>query len=338
VRQSSDAIVIHDPEGRISFANPAADRMFGYSANGLLGQSIAALAAPVRHDAVARERAAIARREPIDDLVTRLVTREGGEIDVALAAAPVVDPDSDDVVGGIVSCRNLSAQIRAQAIESELRRNRELAKVVEAERNGIAQELHDELGQCVTAIRSIAEVIGQRSLATPEIHDAARNIKEIAGRIYDDMHAIVRRLRPIRLDVLGLAAAIEETVAAWRARNPGTEYSVSIAGDLADVGDAVGATIYRLVQEGLTNIVRHANATHACVALSREDRTLRVSIRDDGHGNLASASASGYGLGGMRERIAALGGSLVVEGKPGIGTEIRADVPIAVQRTPEFEH
>lgn len=330
VHQSSDAVLIHDLEGRVSFVNPAAQRMVGYDADALVGRPLSALVPPSRHDDIVRELAAVARRETIDESVTRLVTREGVEVDVALAAAPVVDPDSREVVGGIVSCRNLSAQIRAQAVESELRRNRELAKVVERERSGIAQELHDELGQCVTAIRSIAEVIGQRSAATePEIHAAAQNIKEIASRLYDDMHAIVRRLRPVRLDVLGLADAIRETVTAWRARNPGTEYGVRIEGDLRDVAEAASVAIYRLVQEGLTNIVRHARATTASVVLSRENDVIRLSIRDNGHGRVASVPASGYGLAGMRERIAALGGLLAVEGTPGVGTELRAEIPVA---------
>jgi hypothetical protein len=338
VRQSSDAIVIHDPAGRISFMNPAGERLLGYATGALLGRTLVTLAARSRRDDVGRELAAIARREAIDELVTRFVTSEGDEIDVSLAAAPVVDPETDEVLGGIVSCRNLSAQFRAQAIESELKRNRELANVVAAERSAIAQELHDELGQCVTAIRSIAEVIGQRSAATaPDIHAAAQNIKEIAGRIYDDVHAIVRRLRPIRLDALGLAEAVRETVAAWRARNPGTEYALSIAGDLGDVSEALAVTIYRLVQEGLTNIVRHANARHAWIGLSREGGVLRLSIRDDGHGNLARASDHGYGLSGMRERLAAFGGTLVVDAKPGVGTEIRAVVPATIQRTAKVE-
>ena len=338
VHQSSDAIVIHDLEGHVSFANPAARRMFGYDGDALVGQPLSALVPPAHRDDIVHELAAIRRREAIDGSVTRFVTRDGIEVDVALAAAPVVDPDSREVVGGIVSCRSLSAQIRAQAVESELRRNRELAKVVEAERSGIAQELHDELGQCVTAIRSIAEVIGQRSAATePEIHAAAQNIKDIASRLYDDMHAIVRRLRPIRLDVLGLAEALRETVASWSVRNPGAEYTVRIEGDLGDVAEAASVTIYRLVQEGLTNVVRHARATRASVALSREGDVIRLSIRDNGRGGVASVPASGYGLAGMRERIAALGGTLWVEGMPGLGTEVRAEIPVAAHRMAEAQ-
>jgi signal transduction histidine kinase len=142
------------------------------------------------------------------------------------------------------------------------------------------------------------------------------------------MHAIVRRLRPVRLDALGLAEAVRETVATWQARNPGTEYCVRIEGDLGDVGEAPSVAIYRLVQEGLTNIVRHARATRATVALCREDDVLRLSIFDNGHGGVSSVPASGYGLAGMRERIETLGGTLVVDGKPGAGTRIRAEIPV----------
>jgi PAS domain S-box-containing protein len=328
VRQSSDAILIHDPDGRISFWNPAAERLFGYGRDAILGKELAKLAPESRREEVEQQLAAVTRRAPIDNVMTRRVTRDGREIDVALSAAPVVDPDTDQVVGGIVSCRDLSAQIRAQAVESELRRNRELAKVVEAERSGIAQELHDELGQCVTAIGSIAEFIGQRSgEAAPEVRAAAQNIKEIAGRIYDGMHAIVRRLRPDRLDALGLENALKETIASWAARNPRIEWKLELSGDLGKLGEATTVSIYRLVQEALTNVVRHADASRTLVALRLESDSLLVSVRDNGHGNVATTSYSGFGLAGMRERIQALGGSLVIESIPGVGTEVRAVIP-----------
>jgi len=330
VRQSSDAILIHDPDGRISFWNPAAEKLFGYGQDAVLGQPLATLAPDAQREEVEQQLASVVRRTPIDSLVTRRVTREGREIDVTLSAAPVVDPDTDQVVGGIVSYRDLAAEIRSQAAENELKQNRELAKVVEAERAVIAQELHDELGQCVTAIGSIAEFVGQRSHPTmPDVHAAAQNIKEISGRIYDGMHAIVRRLRPGRLDALGLEDALKETVASWAARNPRIEWSLDISGDLGDLGEAARLTIYRLVQEALTNVVRHADASRTIVALRRDDHSVRLSVRDNGHGNMAAPSSdSGFGLVGMRERVLALGGSFVIDGISGVGTEVRAVIPI----------
>jgi PAS domain S-box-containing protein len=328
LRQSSDAILIHEPDGRIAFWNPAAGRLFGYREHDIMGKSLLMLAPATRRSEVERHLDAIARREAIDTTNTRLVDQEGREIDVSLSAAPVFDPDSNR--GGIVILRDLSAQLHAQAMENELRQNRELARVVEAERSVIAQELHDELAQCVTAIGSIAEFIGRRSeAAMPDVRAAAQNVKEIAGRIYDGMHSIVRRLRPTRLDALGLARALEEIVASGAARHPGVECTLAIEGDVDALGEAVNVTIYRLVQEALTNVVRHANATRAVVTIRREDDVVRASIRDDGHGRVDPAAESGFGLAGMRQRIAALGGSLSVDGTPGVGTEVRAVIPLA---------
>ena len=220
---------------------------------------------------------------------------------------------------------------RAQAAEIELKHNRDLARLLEEERRGIAQELHDELGQCVTAIRSIAESIGQRAGdSMPDIRAAANSIKDIAGRIYDGMHAIVQRLRPAELDILGLEDTLRETVAAWAARNPGIDLKLNLAGNLDKLGDAVNLTVYRLVSECLTNIVRHAEALQTVIELARDDgNALRLSIRDNGHGNMSDAApGGGFGLVGMRERVQALGGSFSIIGKPGIGTEVCAVIPL----------
>ncbi len=336
VRQSSDAILIHEPDGRISFWNPAAERMFGYGTEEIVGKPLSTLAPQAQRAQIDRQLEALSRREPIDNLLARRLTKRGGEIDVALSAAPIVDPDIDCVVGGIVSHRDIAAQIRAQAAESELRQNRELAQIVrtkiEDERRGIAQELHDELGQCITAIRTIAESIVQRTGDnTSEVSARAQNIKDIAARIYDGMHAISRRLRPTELDVLGLSETLKETVAAWAARNSDIEFSLELAGDLDKLGEAVNITVYRLIHEALTNIVRHADASCTTVRVTREsDHSLVVSIQDNGHGHVSMAtSAVGLGLIGMRERVESLGGVFAVEGRPGSGTELRAVIPIA---------
>ena len=129
---------------------------------------------------------------------------------------------------------------RIQAAEIELKHNRDLTRLLEDERRGIAQELHDELGQCVTAIHSIAESIGQRAGdSTPDIRAAANSIKDIASRIYDGMRAIVQRLRPAELDTLGLEDTLRETVASWAARNPGIDLKVNLRGSMDKLGDAV---------------------------------------------------------------------------------------------------
>jgi two-component system, NarL family, sensor histidine kinase UhpB len=335
-RQSSDAILIHEPDGRISFWNPAAERLFGHRAQDIVGKPLAVLASPAHQAEIARHLESVARRETIDNVSARRLARDGREIDVALTVTPLVDPDTERVVGGIVTHRDLASQIRAQAAETELEQNRELAQLVRAriedERRGIAQELHDELGQCVTAIRSIAESIVQRAPGdAPEVRAAAQSIKDIAMRIYDGMHSIVRRLRPAELGILGLAETLRSTLGAWAARNPRIDFELALEGELDSLGEAVNIAVYRVVHEALTNIVRHAEATRAWLRLARtDDGSLLLSIRDNGHGHVSLAtSAVGLGLIGMRERVEALGGTLSVEGRPGTGTELRAVIPLA---------
>ena len=342
VEQSSDAILIHGPNGRISFWNPAAERLFGYGKDEVIAQPVALLAAEDRRKEVGEHQETVARRDRIVNLWTRRLTKNGEEIDVALSAAPLVDPDTDRVVGGIVSHRDITAQIRAQAAENELKQNRELSQLirsrVEEERRGIAQELHDELGQCVTAIRTIAESITKRSGdGAPEIKSQAQSINQIAGRIYDGMHNIVRRLRPAELDILGLTETLRETVSGWAARYPGIAFDLKLGGDFENLGEAANITIYRLVQEALTNIARHANASRVEVALTRDaSDTLTLSIRDNGHGNVSmEMSGGGFGLLGMRERVQALNGEFSVSGKPGQGTEVRAVLPMTQKNTEE---
>jgi two-component system, NarL family, sensor histidine kinase UhpB len=144
------------------------------------------------------------------------------------------------------------------------------------------------------------------------------------------MHAIVQRLRPAELELLGLEDSLRETAALWAARNPGIDLKLNLAGNLEALGDGVNITVYRLVSESLTNIARHAGASQTVIDLACDDgAALRLSIRDNGHGNLSDAGpGGGFGLIGMRERVQALGGTFSIIGKPGDGTEVRAMIPL----------
>lgn len=225
------------------------------------------------------------------------------------------------------------AMAESQEAEARLRANQEFAGLVrlrvEEERRRIATELHDELAQCVTAIRTMARSILQAP-APPQAHASARSIDDIAARLYDAVHAIARRLRPPELDALGLAQTLESSLAAWNARNPGIGFELEIAGNVQDLGDVASITVYRLVHEALTNVVRHAGATRAVVRVAREDaRRVVVTVTDDGHGQVdLGAAAAGLGITGMRERVVALHGTFSVEGRPGAGTEVRAVIPV----------
>lgn len=334
-KQSSDAIMIHDLSGNISFWNPAAERLFGYAAGEIVGRSATLLTPPGLESEVAANLQAIRERTVIENLETRRLTRDGRVMEILLSAAPLIDPGTQEVIGEIVTMRDITAQKRAQRAEADLEQNRRLTQLIqthlEEERRAIARELHDELGQSVTAIRTIGAAIANRSRQDPEAHASAMLIVEVAGRIYDIVHGIIRQLRPTALDNLGLREALEELAGTWRERYPEIGVELSVNGDLDALGERVNITVYRLVQEGLTNVVRHAAATRAQIVVTRRGEMLDVMVRDNGKGlgERSQSDLARFGLLGMRERVEALDGRFAIESRPGEGLCVRACIPLA---------
>src|SRR5262249_18609457 len=170
--------------------------------------------------------------------------------------------------GEICSMRDITEHKRAQEAEAELEQNRRFTQLIqtrlEEERRVIARELHDEMGQSVTAIRTIGAAIANRTeRSDPQIHANARTILQVAGHLYDVVHGIIRQLRPSALDHLGLQDALEGWVETWRTRYPDVAVELTLDGELSDLGETVNITVYRIVQECLTNVVRHAGANRA---------------------------------------------------------------------------
>jgi signal transduction histidine kinase len=195
--------------------------------------------------------------------------------------------------------------------------------VQEQERRRLARELHDELGQTLNAIRLDA-------LALPESGPAQR-IAADADRIYRTAAALVGNLRPPALDELGLVAALEACVVRWRETCPDLDVRLAAGGQLENLGEALNVALYRIVQEALTNCVRHARATHLHIDLTRAPgaRTeVLLEMRDDGAGLAPGSAAQGGGITGMRERVHLLGGSFTLLSTPGRGVTIRIELPV----------
>ena len=202
---------------------------------------------------------------------------------------------------------------RLVATTQQLAENREVTRLIQAgveeERKRLARELHDELGQSVTAIRLIAASIA-RSTKSDGAVQGSEKINEIAAGLYDSVHRIVRELRPAVLEQPDLAAALADLGREWRVRHPEIELALALEGDLGDLGEAVTLAAFRCVQEALTNVLKHALATRVQLSVRRRVGRLEASIDDNGQGPATGAAVSGHGLVGMRERVVALGGSL----------------------------
>jgi two-component system sensor histidine kinase UhpB len=223
------------------------------------------------------------------------------------------------------------AERKATEAETRLEEGRELARLVEQrveeERRLIAHELHDEFGQSVTAIRSLAMAIVTQS-QNPAMSDAARLISDEARSLYDAMHGLIPRLMPLSLDTLGLADTLENLVSDWQRRYPAVR--LSARHDLsAELGPTVTLTIYRVAQEGLVNALRHAQATQVEIDLHANRKRILLTVTDDGVGLAPDWSRPGhFGLRGLADRVENLGGSFTVANHEPHGVRLSAEIPL----------
>jgi len=236
-----------------------------------------------------------------------------------------------------------------EQIRNLLRRNqslvRRLMSIQEDERRRLARELHDEMGQSVTAIKADAVLIARRSGGqADDINRLAVSIVSIADHIYGIIRTVIGRLRPSMLDELGLVAAIEDLISSWRIRHKWLQFQLEMDGELNDLNEDFNIAIYRIVQECLVNAYRHAAASSVRICLERiiprkeeasgmgSGESIFVKVSDNGCGmnvNYALEKTSRFGILGMRERVEGLGGDLHLYSKLGEGTQVVVTIPVS---------
>lgn len=227
---------------------------------------------------------------------------------------------------------------RTQELNAQLQENQRLAHRVmdiqEQERRHLARELHDELGQSLTAIRTDASLLKQlHPNEASTVHQSAESIDAIARHIYAVTYDLMRYLRPTVLDDLGLVDALHECIANLKLNERGIELQTRFSGPLNEMSETYNITLYRLVQESLTNSIRHASARRIELQLHRiqgeSEDYLELSIKDDGQGfSQPGETEGGFGVIGMRERVNALGGRFTITSAPARGTLIEVWVPL----------
>jgi two-component system, NarL family, sensor histidine kinase UhpB len=211
-----------------------------------------------------------------------------------------------------------------ERLETERRESGRRAMLAqEAERRRVASDLHDEIGQSLTAL-----VLQLKQAADHERPDpaAVRELVGAAEEILGEVRGVARRLRPEALDDLGLRSALLALAARFEDAG-GLSVAIRIEPDLPPLPAEVQLVIYRVTQESLTNVLRHAGARHAGVELRRDSRSLVLEVVDDGRGFDPSTAPSGEGLRGMRERALLVGGAIAVDSPPRAGARVRLVVP-----------
>lgn len=258
--------------------------------------------------------------QAIDTIVDALKLIETGEYRRKLPAFSTQEYDS------IANAINHMTEV----LEKTRQQNRSLTQhslqIQEDERRHLSQELHDELGQSLTAIKVLASASAHDHADTPKI---IRSITDICDHLINVVRSMMQQLHPLVLIELGLKASLEDLVNHWQDRNPQMTIELQCDDDVDMLDQAMSIQLFRVIQECLTNINRHADAKLVTIMLEiNEADQLLLKVSDDGQGCDIDQVASGFGLLGMRERVKSLDGEFAMLSKPGHGMTITATIPL----------
>ncbi len=279
--------------------------------------------------------------KPIRNMEQMVPDAHGNPTFFSTSLAPYFGPDGK--TAGLVGISVDVTAIREAERRSQdlLRQNRQLTQrlfsLQESERRHLSRELHDELGQWLTAIQAEAGAIRSNPGAErePGIYASAQAIGNSATEVQSVIRRILRRLRPALLDQLGLADSLHELATQWCKHHPNIVCDLELDGDFGGLPESLNITLYRIVQEALTNIANHAQASHANVWLHRVPgeaavpEHLLLTVQDNGKGLDPSLPLKGLGMLGMRERVIASGGEFMSHSEPGQGVRIEIRLPVA---------
>ena len=236
------------------------------------------------------------------------------------------------MIGDIVSMRDISEKLKAERSKKALDQNRKLTGIIqekiEDERRSLARELHDELGQYVSAIKIFTQNIKNQAKGNDLIATSAESVTSAANQIYDGMHNIIRKLRPGSLDNLGLVETINDLVGVWQKQYPSMKITFK-HNKVENLSEEISINIYRIIQEGMNNCLKHADASEVHIDLIVDKRHLKISFRDNGKGfdTKILKSSKQFGIVGMRERIQGLNGKFELQSNEK-GTIITGLIPI----------
>ncbi|MCB1888397.1 MAG: sensor histidine kinase [Rhodocyclaceae bacterium] len=218
----------------------------------------------------------------------------------------------------------------AQTDRRQKRLARRLLEVREAERRRLARELHDEFGQSLASVRAEAAFGIEAAAGMPALLPPLEAIGRTAGEMMENLQRILQQLRPVGLETFGLQASLEQLAADARRQRPGCEVSLELPADIDTLEAPLTVAVYRVVQESLTNALRHGEPGEIAVRVVPGEGGVEVVIDDDGAGDGQGTSGTGMGVLGMRERVEALGGRLRLAPRPPRGTRVRAWMPLPV--------
>jgi len=331
IQTSPVAIDILDLDGKVKMWNPAAEKMFGWTEEEVLGQPLPRIPKD-KQDEFRELYKSVLQGNSLSGMEIRRQKKDGALIDVSISTAPIRDVDGN-IIGSMgiltditarkqtgVKLKNSHDQLRALAAH--------LQTVREEERKKIARELHDESSQLLASVHiGLSEM--ERELPSTSQKKLAE-VKDLLTQIEEHLRNLSHELYPSILDDLGLLPALQSLADKVSAR---TGIRINLEGSPnGRLRSSIETTLYRTVQEALNNVVRHANATTVKVRLFEADGLVHCSIQDDGVGFdvltvLGHTARESLGLVAIRERVGALGGRMKIHSAPNQGTELCVEIP-----------
>ena len=333
--QTADAVIIHDSNLNVSFWNNSAEKMFGYKKVEILGKPAMLIIPKNRSNELKENFNVISKKRIIKNFETQRLAKNGKLIDVSISASALIDPKSKKIIGDIVSIRDISEKLIAKKSQLQLEKNRQLTAIIqdhiEDERRSLARELHDELGQYVSAIKIFAQNITNRSKGKDnDIQESSISVTAAANQIYDGMHNIIRKLRPGSLDNLGLKDTLKDLVVTWNNQHKWLDVTLSANANLDNLGEAININVYRIIQEAMNNCLKHSDASKVNIVIEERNKNLYLEFSDNGVGfnkNILIKTKQ-FGLVGIQERVNSLGGEFELITKKDKGTILKFYIPI----------
>jgi len=342
-KQSNDAIFTKSLTGTVASWNRGAQLIFGYTAEEMIGKSVSMLMPPECQSELGRFLDQIGQGQRIEQYETDRLTKDGRRIKVSLSLAPMLNADGQ-IVGVSTIARDITEQRAAEEkLKATTRRLRALSARLqstrEAEGTRIAREIHDELGSLLSSFKwdlEVAQGIVAGSLGSSHVallQEKLSGLMSLSDSALKAIRRIASELRPSVLDDLGLMAAIEWQSQQFQSRT-GIACHCNCGLDKIELSEAQSTAVFRILQEALTNVLRHAQATQVRIAATRENDYFMLSISDNGKGisELEKSGNQSLGLLGMRERAHLIDSEITISGVAEKGTTISVRVPLAAEK------
>jgi len=258
--------------------------------------------------------------KPIDTIIEALTDIETGQLDRRLPVFKL--PEMTNISHKF----NLMATTLQSSTNNNHRLTQQIIRLQEAERKRLAHELHDEIGQHLTAIHVDASVI-KTSPNLESARKSAEAIDDVVRRMMDIVRTMLQQLRPDGLDELGFVVALQELVNNWQERHHNIDVEAHFEGEFKTIDEAVQLTLYRVMQECLTNISRHSKARQVWLSLTEKNNIIQLEIADNGQGFDVQQYSHRFGLAGMKERVDSVQGELLIKTTLNEGVTIEVTIP-----------